>query len=156
MDPVSPAEEHVRRLGIPYRLYRHDHTVHSLAQAASERGMDEDQIVRSLVFRLQDGSFILVLMPGPGQVAWSKLRHFLGVSRITTAGADEVYQVTGYRPGTVSPFGLAEPLRLLADQRLRHRNEISVGAGIRDAGLILDSHDLTKALSPDFGDFSGD
>ncbi len=100
--------------------------------------MAQDQVVRSLVFRLEDGAFILVLMPGPEQVAWSKLRHFLGVSRITTASADEVYRVTGYRPGTVSPFGLAEPLRLLADERLRRQGEISVGAGIADAGLILD------------------
>lgn len=156
MDSVSPAEEHLRRLGIPYRLFRHGHPIHSLAQAASERGMDEGQIVRSLVFRLEDGSFVLVLMPGPGQVAWSKLRHFLGVSRITTASADEVHQVTGYRPGTVSPFGLAEPLRLLADQRLQIQKEISVGAGIRNAGLILSTHDLMKALSPELGDFSGD
>jgi len=156
MEPVSPAEEHLRRLGIPYRLFRHDHPVRSLEQAASERGMDADQIVRSLVFRLQDNSFILVLMPGAGQVAWGKLRHYLGVSRITTARSDEVFQVTGYRPGTVSPFGLATSLRLLADERLRLQNEISLGAGIRDAGLIMDSHDLLEALSPELGDFSGD
>jgi Cys-tRNA(Pro) deacylase len=156
MDPVSPAEDHVRRLNIPYRLHRHDHPVNSLAQAAAERGLLEDQIVRSLVFRLEDGTFVLVLMPGPRQVAWGKLRHFLGVSRITTADANEVYQITGFRPGSVSPFGLAEPLRLLADERLRGQRQISVGAGIRDAGLILDSRDLAEALTPEFGDFSPD
>jgi Cys-tRNA(Pro)/Cys-tRNA(Cys) deacylase len=156
MDHVSPAEEHLQRLGIPYRLHRHNQPVRSLAQAAAERGMAEDQIVRSLVFRLENGSFVLVLMPGPSQVAWGKLRHFLGVSRITTASADEVLEVTGYRPGTVSPFGLATPLKLLADDRLRTQDEISVGAGIGDAGLILDTADLVAALSPAFGDFGGD
>jgi Cys-tRNA(Pro)/Cys-tRNA(Cys) deacylase len=154
MEPVSPAEAHLRQLEIPYRLHRHDHPVHSLAQAAAERGMDQEQIVRSLVFRQEDGSFILVLMPGPAQVAWAKLRHFLGVSRITTANADEVYRVTGYRPGTVSPFGLTQPLPLLADERLRGLGEISVGAGIPNAGLILRAGDLVAALSPAFGDFS--
>jgi Cys-tRNA(Pro)/Cys-tRNA(Cys) deacylase len=156
MDPVSPAEEHIRQLGIPYRLHRHDHPVRSLAQAAEERGLRQEQIVRSLVFRLEDGSFILVLMPGPSQVAWSKLRHFLGVSRITTADADDVVRATGYRPGTVSPFGLAQPLRLLADERLRELDDVSVGAGIQDAGLILRSSDLIAALSPTFGDFSSE
>lgn len=156
MNPASPAEVHLRRVGIAYRLHRHDNPVQSLAQAAAERGMDQNQIVRSLVFRLEDGSFVLVLMPGPGQVAWSKLRRFLGVSRLTTASADEVYRVTGYRPGTVSPFGLKEPLRLLADRRLEQLAEISVGAGIPDAGLILGSHDLVSALLPEIGDFSGD
>lgn len=156
MDTTSPAEAHVRRLGIAYRLHRHSHPVRSLAQAAAERGMDPGQIVRSLVFRLEDGTFVMVLMPGPEQVAWGKLRRFLGVSRLTTATADEVQRVTGFRPGTVSPFGLAQPLRILADDRLRQQGEISLGAGIPNAGLILDAHELLAALSPEFGDFSGD
>jgi Cys-tRNA(Pro)/Cys-tRNA(Cys) deacylase len=155
MEPVSPAEEQVRRLGIPYRLRRHNHPIRSLAQAASEWGMAEDQFVRSLVFRLQDSGFILLLMPGPSQVAWGKLRRFLGVSRITTASPDEVANVTGHRPGTVSPFGLAKPLQLMADERLRALGEVTVGAGIPDTSLIMQAGDLIAALSPTFGDFSG-
>jgi Cys-tRNA(Pro)/Cys-tRNA(Cys) deacylase len=156
MQPVSLAEAHVLRLGIAYTLRRHSHPIRSLAEAASEWGMVEEQIVRSLVFRLQDSSCILLLMPGPSQVAWGKLRHFLGVSRITTASADEVVAVTGYRPGTVSPFGLPKPLPLLADERLRALGEVTVGAGVPDTSLIMQASDLIAALSPAFGDFSGD
>jgi Cys-tRNA(Pro)/Cys-tRNA(Cys) deacylase len=154
MDPSSPAVEHVQRLGLAFRLHRHDHDVTSLEQAAAERGLSPDQIVRSLVFRLSTDEFVLVLMPGPGPVSWPKLRRFLNVSRVTTASRQEVETVTGYRPGTVSPFGLPPGLRLLADRGLLDREVVSVGAGIPNAGLILAAQALMSALKPELGDFS--
>ena len=113
-----------------------------------------DQIVRTLVFRLEANVFVVVLMPGPGNVSWPKLRHYLGVSRLTMASRDEVLQVTGYAPGTVSPFGLPSGMRMLADQHLRQLDLISTGAGLPNAGLILHRRDLETVLELEYGDFS--
>lgn len=154
MTARSPAVEQLDKAGIQYRLHEHDHPVRSVAQAASERGMSPGQIVRSLVFRLEAGVFVIVLMPGPGNVSWPKLRHFLGVSRVTTATREEVLQVTGYTPGTVSPFGLPSGLRMLADERLRKLDLISTGAGLPNAGLILHRRDLEAVVELEYGDFS--
>jgi Cys-tRNA(Pro)/Cys-tRNA(Cys) deacylase len=156
VEASSAAIEHVERLGLAFRLHRHDHALTGLAQAAEERGLSPDQIVRSLVFRLAQDRFVVVLMPGPGPVAWPKLRRFLNVSRLTTASAGEVLAATGYRPGTVSPFGLPPGLPILADRRLLSLQVISVGAGIPNAGLILAGKDLAASLNPQFGDFSPD
>ncbi len=153
MSATTPVTQALDALGIPYRLHLHERPVRSLEQAARERGLRPEQIVRSLVFRLEDGSFVLVLMPGPGKVAWPKLRRHLGVSRLTTATAEEVQAVTGYEPGVVSPFGLPRPIRLLADRRLLDLEEVSIGAGVRDAGVLLSAADLVAALQPEFGDF---
>jgi len=140
-------------LGIPYRLFLHSSHVASLEQAALERGLTPGQIVRSLVFRVELGSFVLVLVAGPAQVAWPKLRHHLGVSRITTASGQEVIQSTGYSPGTVSPFGLASPLPILADRGLTDQEVLSVGAGLPNAGIILRQADLLSVIQPVIGDF---
>lgn len=150
----TPVTHALDSLNIPYRLHIHTTPLRSLEQAASERGLVPDQIVRSLVFRLEDENYILVLMPGPGKVDWPKLRHHLGVSRITTAKADEVLEVTGYEIGAVSPFGLPKPLRILADRRIMNHKTISIGAGIRNAGIILQRDDLLNAIQPEIGDFS--
>jgi Cys-tRNA(Pro) deacylase len=139
--------------GVPYTLHRHDHPVRSLEQAAAERGLRPAQIVRSLVFRLEDGAFLLVLAPGPQQVSWPKLRRHLGVSRLTTASPEEVEQATGYPPGAVSPFGLATPLRIVADRTLQDEQTVSIGAGIRDAGIVLSTEDLLRLVQPEMGDF---
>lgn len=156
MESLSEAVAHIQRLGLDFRLRRHDHSLESLGQAALERGLSPNQIVRSLVFRLARHQFVLVLVPGPGPVSWPKLRRFLNVTRLTTASADEVVAATGYQPGTVSPFGVPENLPILADSRLLDQQEISVGAGIPNAGLILAARDLIDSLKPRMGDFSPD
>ncbi len=153
MDANTAVTLDLDRLGIPYQLHRHPGQLRSLAQAARERGLTPDQIIRSLVFRLEDGSFVMVLMAGEAKVAWPKLRRFLGVSRLTTAAADEVRLVTGYEPGAVSPYGLPEPLRILADEHLLNLEIVSIGAGIRNAGIILRREDLIESTHPEIGDF---
>ncbi len=150
----TPVTQALDAFDIPYRLHLHSTPLRSLEQAASERGLLPDQIVRSLVFRLENEKYILVLMPGPGKVDWQKLRHYLGVSRITTAEADEVRQVSGYETGAVSPFGLPRPIRILADRRIMDHETISIGAGIRNAGIILQRDDLLQAVNPEIGDFT--
>ena len=153
---TTPVTRALDSLKVPYRLHLHTKPLRSLEQAASERGLLPDQIVRSLVFRLEDERYVMVLMPGPGKVDWPKLRHHLGVSRITTAEADEVRTITGYETGAVSPFGLPAPLRILADRRIMEHDTISIGAGIRNAGIILQRDDLLRAIKPELGDFSAD
>jgi Cys-tRNA(Pro) deacylase len=139
--------------GVAYKLHLHDHPIRSLEQAAAERGLRPGQIIRSLVFRLEGDEFILLLAPGPEKVSWSKLRRHLGVSRITTATTEEVEQVTGYVPGAVSPLGMKTALRLLADRRLAEEVQVSIGAGIRNAGVVLATQDLLRLVQPEMGDF---
>ena len=130
--------------------------MHSLEQAARERGLSPEQIIRSLVFRLEEELYLLVLMPGPAQVSWAKLRHYLGRSRITTASAQEVLTVTGFETGAVSPFGLATQLRILADNCLRGLDVISLGAGQRGAGIVIQRKDLERTLAVEWTDLRDD
>jgi Cys-tRNA(Pro)/Cys-tRNA(Cys) deacylase len=155
-EPKSPATQALHALGIPFTVHCHAHPVRTLEQAARERGLTPDQILRSLLFRLDDGSFVMVLMPGRNRVSWPRLRRHLGVSRVTTATPQEVLRVTGFAPGTVTPFGLRQPVRLLADTRVMQLTQVSLGAGLPDAGLILQRADLVRALNPEIVRLSDD
>jgi len=156
MTTQTPVTRALDAAGIDYRLFLHSAPVRSLEQAAQERDLQPQQIVRSLLFRLEGPRYVMALIPGPSQVDWPKLRHFLGVSRVTMADAEEVLQVTGYRPGAVSPFGLAHALRLLADPCLKRLDTISLGAGIRDAGIIMQRSDLERVLALEWVDLRAD
>jgi prolyl-tRNA editing enzyme YbaK/EbsC (Cys-tRNA(Pro) deacylase) len=124
--------------------------VKSLAQAAEERGQTPEQIIRSLLFRVAEGEFVLVLMAGPSQVDWKALRHYLGQSRLTTASRDEVETVTGYKIGAVAPFGLPQPLRVLVDEGVlggrADSDEVSIGSGERGTTVIMTTAALRTAL----------
>lgn len=88
----------------------------------------------------------MVLIAGAAQVSWKILRKHLGSSRVSMASEDEVLAVTGFRIGAVGPFGLPNPLRVLIDESVLREAEISIGSGIRNTAILLESADLRQAL----------
>lgn len=146
MSESTPVSRVLTRFGIPHREFTHPGPIHSLKQAADERGQIPEQIVRSIVFRIGKGEFAMVLVAGPNQVSWPALRSRLGQSRLTMASDDEVLAATGYQPGSVSPFGLPAPLRILVDENVFVHEEISIGSGVKGTTIIMKSADLKVAL----------
>ena len=133
-------------LGIPYRVYEHSQLPTSLEDAARQRGQEPGQIIRSILFRHAQEYFVMVLMAGPEQISWKRVRAHLGVSRISMATETEVRAVTGYEIGTVNPFGMPQPVRILADVSVFKPEVISIGSGVRGTAIIMQSKDLQKAL----------
>jgi len=141
-----PASIALEKLGVPHKIFRHETLVTSFEQAASDRGQRAAQVVRSILFRIAEDEFIMALVAGPAQISWKILRKHLGRSRITMATEDEVLAVTGYRIGTVNPFGLPRQLKVLVDPGVTGEEEVSIGSGMRNAAIILKSADLLHAL----------
>ena len=147
MDPQNPpASVVLDQLGIPHRLFHHEKPVTSFEQAASDRNQRPEQIVRSILFQVRPGEFVMVLMAGRDQVDWRKLRQLVKRSRVRMATEEEVLEVTGYRTGTVSPFGVRSLVRVLLDASILREEEISLGSGIRNTAIIMKSEDVHKAL----------
>jgi len=146
MNHTPPVALYLSTIQVPHRVFQHTGPVHSLEQAAQERGQQPAQIVRSILFRLAEGEYAMVLMAGPSQIDWRALRRFLGQSRLTTASEEEVLSVTGYPIGSVSPFGVTHPLRVLVDESVLAQEEISIGSGVRGTTVILQVKDLMGAL----------
>lgn len=142
----TPVTRALDALNTPYRVFQHTGPVESLEQAALERGQVPEQVIRSLVFRVSQDNYVMVLMAGAQLVSWGALRKYLGVSRVTMAHAEEMRAVTGYEIGAVSPFGLPRPMRILADESVFVPKEISIGSGVRGLAVILASNDLKRAL----------
>ena len=147
MEPSpTPAVDYLRQRSIPFQLFQHTGPVQSLEQAAVERSQNPQQVVRSIVFRLAEGEFIMVLMPGPGQIPWKALRQYIGQSRMTMANEEELLEATGYRPGTVNPFGLPQPMRVLIDQGVIDQPQVSIGSGKRGLAILIRPADMLAAL----------
>jgi Cys-tRNA(Pro)/Cys-tRNA(Cys) deacylase len=156
-DEQTPVILYLKKAGIPHRFYQHPGPVHSLEQAAHERGQKPEQVVRSILFRLPGDEYVMVLMAGPRQISWPTLRRYLGKSRVTMATESEVLLATGYPLGAVSPFGLPRPMRIIIDASLMEQEEISIGSGQRYSTVILSREDLLKALGEvEMGNFGED
>ncbi len=147
MDTIKPpASIALDQLGIPHRIFRHETPVTSFEQAASDRKQRPEQIVRSILFQVRPGEFVMVLMAGRDQVDWKKLRQLVKRSRVRMATEDEVLEVTGYRIGTVSPFGVRRQIQVLLDASVLREDEISIGSGVRNTAIVMKSRDVKNAL----------
>lgn len=146
MDQQPQAALALMAKSIPFTLFTHTGPISSLDEAASERGQIPEQIVRSILFRIGEGLFCMVLIAGPGQISWPRLRAYLGLSRLSLASESEVLAQTGYRVGAVTPMGLPYPIRVLADKNVFAQKEISIGSGQRSTAIIMKSSDLLKSI----------
>lgn len=141
-----PASIALEKLNIPHRVFRHEKPLLSFEQAAAERNQRPEQIVRSILFQIRPEEFLMVLVAGREQVDWRKLRQFVERSRVRMATEEEVLEITGFRVGTVSPFGMKNHVKVLIDSSVLNEEEVSLGSGVRQMAIIMRSSDLRKAL----------
>lgn len=141
--------------GLDYQITRHSN-VGSLAEAAAQRGISTADLIKTLVIRRADNDYIFVLVPGGHEISWPKLRSALGVNRLSMPSAEVAFEVTGYRRGTITPFGSKTAWPVMVDASLRDAGSrrISLGAGERGVGVTVHAAAALKALGATFADIT--
>jgi len=125
----------------------------SLEEAAQILGIQPGDIVKSLVVKHKDGSFLFALIPGDRQISWPKLRALLGVNKLSLPTAAVALEATGYERGTITPLGSTVAWPVYADRSIAGRR-ISMGAGQHGYSAFVDADDLTAALGAVVADIS--
>lgn len=125
----------------------------SLEEAAGILGIRPADIVKSLVVKHKDGSFLFALVPGDRQISWPKLRSLVGVNKLSLPPADVALEATGYERGTITPLGSTTAWPVFADRSIAGRR-ISMGAGEHGYSAFVDADALTSALGATVADIS--
>ncbi len=141
----SPALEAAVESGVDHRIVRFE-PARDLAEAAERRGTTVDRILKTMVVRTGEDAYVIVLVPGDRVIDWGALREHLGLRRLALADANQAFAATGYRRGTITPFGVAPELTVLVDAEVTGRGEVSVGAGVAGTAIHLDVDDLIAAV----------
>ena len=108
-------------------------------------GIPPADIVKSLVVKHKDGSFLFALVPGDRQISWPKLRRLVGVNKLSLPTAETAFEATGYERGTITPLGSTRPWPVYADRSITGRR-ISLGAGEHGYSAFVDADALVAAL----------
>jgi Ala-tRNA(Pro) deacylase len=106
--PLSP-EDLFRRfdeLAIAHRTYEHP-PVFTVAEAAALRGSLPGGHCKSLFLKDKRGGFWLAVMLEERRTDLNKLAADLAAPRFSFGGADDLHRLLGVRPGSVTPFALA-------------------------------------------------
>ena len=125
----------------------------SLEEAASILGITPSDIVKSLVVKRSDDTFLFALVPGDRQIAWAKLRAIVGVNKLQLPSADVALANTGYERGTITPLGSTTAWPIFADERIVGKR-ISLGAGEHGLSLFIEADDLIAAYGATVADIT--
>ena len=152
-DVDTPATRAATALGIQHRVLVIGR-VRSLPEAAERLGVPPSRVMKSLVVRRSEGEYLLVLVPGPRQIDWPKLRHHLGVSRLSMPDAEVAREVTGYERGTITPLGTLSELPIIIDTSVVGGGGITIGGGAHGVSILVDADELVRAVGATVVDVS--
>lgn len=116
----------------------------SLQEAAEILGIPESEIVKTLVVKRSDGTYLFALVPGGRAISWPKLRAIVGVNKLRLPEAELALQATGYERGTITPIGSTRDWPVFADEAIVGQR-VAMGAGAHGYSLFVDADDLISA-----------
>ncbi len=90
--------------------------------------------VKTLLYVLDSGETVGVLVRGDHTVSEAKLKNFLGTGWVALADEEKVKEVTGAEVGFAGPVGLA--VKLVADRALQGLTDAVTGANESDFHLV--------------------
>jgi Cys-tRNA(Pro) deacylase len=117
-----------REAGLTITTRRFPEGTKTAADAAAAIGVTVGQIVKSLVFGV-DNEIVMALVSGSNQLDEKKLALAAGGAKCARVDADAVREATGYPIGGVPPFGHATQLRVFVDPDLLQYDEVWAAAG---------------------------
>ena len=120
--------EAAREAGLEITTRRFPEGTKTAADAAAAIGVVVGQIVKSLVFGV-DNEIVMALVSGSNQLDEKKLAAAAGGSKCSRVDADAVRAATGYPIGGVPPFGHSTQLRVFVDPDLLQYDEVWAAAG---------------------------
>jgi len=127
-EPVERVAAYLRERGIDSRLEEFHESAPTAAGAAEAIGCALEEIVKSLVF-ICDGLPYLVLVPGHKRADPTKVAAAAAAGYARSAKPEEVRSATGFEPGAVAPFPVANVTRVLCDRAVLRVSTVWAGAG---------------------------
>jgi Cys-tRNA(Pro) deacylase len=117
-----------REAGLTITTRRFPEGTKTAADAAAAIGVTVGQIVKSLVFGV-DNEIVMALVSGSNQLDEKKLALAAGGAKCARVDADAVREATGFPIGGVPPFGHSTQLRVFVDPDLLQYDEVWAAAG---------------------------
>lgn len=151
MDSALPVDTKALRLlaahGVAYVLLPHSKPVFTVAEAAAQRGVVAEEMVKSILLRETGrGRYVMACVLGPQRLNHRAVRaHLPGEwGRLTFAGAEDIVAIIGYPKGAVNPLCLPPDVPVIFDEAISRLQRVNISAGDLMFGLELDAADLIR------------
>jgi Cys-tRNA(Pro)/Cys-tRNA(Cys) deacylase len=150
MQPILPSHRYLDEHNIAYeRRAFSPETEKGAANVANALGYRERQMIKTLIFEVVDtGEKALIMVGGDQSAKSGLLKKALGSRNIRMADPDAVLAFTGYRIGSIPPFGWQpEGTRTFIDQALMQEDVLGVGTGQWGEEILISPANLVQAAN---------
>jgi Cys-tRNA(Pro) deacylase len=143
----TPATSFLRQNNVPFTEHLYDYVEHGgTAESSRQLGIDEHQVVKTLVMQDQDARPLIVLMHGDRKVSLKNLARQIGAKSVQPVTPETVQRHTGYQVGGTSPFGTRKELPVYVERSILSLPQICINGGRRGFLVGIDPQVLTSLL----------
>lgn len=135
-------EKHLQQQELPYEVIDLSQEAFTVADVV-DAGIKVDEVVKTLIVRVGDGSFVALALRGNDRVDFKKVRKLFG-SKAELAKPEEVLRVVCVPIGAVCPVLVGIPIYI--DAKVMDLQNIHMGSGDLMHGLEMRLKDLLKAI----------
>jgi len=130
--PITPAIRFLKQHKVDHsqHLYNYEEKGGTTV-SARELGIDEHQVIKTLVMEDDQRKPLIVLMHGDQEVSTKELARRVGVKSITPCNPDIALKHTGYQVGGTSPFATRKTMPVYMEETITTLPRIYINGGKR-------------------------
>ena len=119
----------------------------SMEEHEAKLGVAPGSLCKTLLVRRDEDDYVFVVVSGGRRMDWKKLREALGVDRASMATREQLLDVTGFVPGTVTVLGAPRALPVILDAVAAEFERIAVGSGASGISALVDTQAFAAATT---------
>ena len=146
--PVTPATRLLEEKGVEFKRHLYEYTKSGAIAAAEKMGINEHQVIKTLVMEDNNNKPFIILMHAEHQVSLKELSRQLGVKNIQATSKKDAQRLTGYLVGGISPFATRRQLPVFIEETIITLPRLYINAGRRGFIVELKPEDLISVLNP--------
>ena len=147
--PTTQAVRVLRREKVSFEdhLYRYE-TGGGTRSFARERGVDEHQVIKTLIMEDEHEQPMIVLMHGDREVSTKALARQIGTKSIQPCKPEIADRHSGYQIGGTSPFGTRKRMPVYCEANILELPLIYINGGKRGYIVSMKPEEMLRVLHP--------
>jgi len=143
----TPATQMLKAHQVAFTGHLYDYVEHGgTAESARQLGLDEHQVVKTLVMQDQDAKPLIVLMHGDRKVSTKNLARQIGAKSVEPCTPEVAQRHSGYLVGGTSPFGTRRDMPVYIEESILQLPRIAINGGRRGYLVQMDPQACVRLL----------
>jgi Cys-tRNA(Pro) deacylase len=143
----TPATTFLKAKKAVYSEHVYEYEEGGGTEASSRKlGVEEHQVVKTLVMEDEEKKPLIILMHGDRQVSLKALAREAGRKRVEPCKPEVAQRHTGYMVGGTSPFGTRKVMPVFCEKTIAELPRLYINGGGRGFLVSMEPAELTRVL----------